>query len=141
MSVIRSLVVLSILIPIAASFLSAGQAANQQRSEQERLQSLGRYVVARGDVQHTVSALGTIDADEIVDMGFETSGQIGEILVKTGDYVRAGDVIVRLSNETQQIDYEQARLALEKANNSLTDLLGPVDENDIQVAEANVISA
>jgi HlyD family secretion protein len=92
-------------------------------------------------VQHTVSALGTIDADEIVDIGFETSGQIGEILLKTGDYVRVGDVIVRLTNETQRIDYEQARLALEKANNSLTDLLGPVDENDIQVAEANVISA
>jgi HlyD family secretion protein len=144
MSVIRSLVVLvvlSILIPIVATFLSAGQAANQQLREQARLQSLGRYVVTRSDVQHTVSALGTIDADEIVDMGFETSGQIGEILVKTGDYVRAGDVIVRLTNETQRIDYEQARLALEKANNSLTDLLGPVDENDIQVAEANVVSA
>src|SRR5258708_7148526 len=144
MSVIRSLVVLLVLvivIPLGASFLRSGQAARQEVAEQRRLQNLARYTVMRGDVQHSASALGTVEADSVVDLGFETSGQVAEVLVKTGDYIRAGDVIARLSSETQQINYEQAKLALEKANNALADLLGPVDENDIKVAKANLAGA
>ncbi len=144
MSVIRSLVVLLVLvivIPLGASFVRQGQAARQELTEQTRLQNLVRYTVGRGDVQRSISALGTIEADSVVDLGFETSGQASEVLVKTGDYVRAGDPVARLASETQQINYEQAKLALEKANNALADLLGPVDENDIKVAQANLASA
>ncbi len=144
MSVTRSLLVLLILIiliPLAASFLAAGQAAQAQSSELTRLQNLERYTVERGNVVRTVSALGTVLADEVVNVSFQTSGQVAEVLVESGDYVVAGDVIARLADETQRIDYEQARLALERANNNLTDLLGPVDENDIQIAEANLASA
>lgn len=144
MSVIRSLVVLLVLvivIPFGASFLQERQAARQELAEQTRLQNLVRYTIGRGDVQRSISALGTIEADSVVDLGFETSGQAAEILVKTGDYVRAGDPVARLASETQKINYEQAKLALEKANNALADLLGPVDENDIKVAQANLASA
>nr|MBA3873235.1 efflux RND transporter periplasmic adaptor subunit [Anaerolineae bacterium] len=144
MSVIRSLVVLLVLvivIPLGASFLRAGQTARQEVTEQKRLQNLARYTVTLGDVQHTASALGTVKADSVVDLAFETSGQAAEVLVKTGDYVRAGDVMARLDSETQKINYDQAKLALEKANNALADLLGPVDENDIKVAKANLVSA
>ncbi len=144
MSVIRSLVVLVVLvivIPLGASFVRQGQAARQELTEQTRLQNLVRYTVGRGEVKRSISALGTIEAGSVVDLGFETSGQASEILVKTGDYVRAGDVVARLASETQQINYEQAKLSLEKANNALADLLGPVDENDIKVAQANLASA
>lgn len=144
MSVIRSLLVLLVLvvlIPVAASVLAANQSVNQQISEQTRLENLERYVVTRGDIQRTVSALGSIQADESVSLSFQTSGQVAEVLVDTGDYVVAGDVVARLVDDTQRVNYEQAVLALERANNSLTDLLGPVDKNDIRVAEANLASA
>ncbi len=144
MSVIRSLVVLLllvILIPFGSTFLRERQAIRQEQTEQTRLQNLVRYTVERGDVEKTISALGKVEADTVVDLGFETSGQAAEVLVKTGGYVRAGDPIARLSNETQQINYDQAKLALEKANNALADLLGPVDENDLKVAQANLESA
>jgi multidrug efflux pump subunit AcrA (membrane-fusion protein) len=98
MSVIRSLLVLLILIillPLAASFVAAGQAARVQASELTRLQNLERYTVERGDVAGTVSALGTVLADEMVNASFETSGQVAEVLVESGDYVVAGDVIAR----------------------------------------------
>ena len=88
MSVIRSLVVLLVLvivIPLGASFLKEGQAARQEVTEQKRLDNLARYTVTRGDVQRTASALGTIEAESVVDLGFETSGQAAEVLVKTGD--------------------------------------------------------
>ncbi len=144
MSVIRSLVVLLVLvivIPVGASFVKERQTARQEAAEQTRLQNLARYTVVSGDVQRSASALGTIEADTVVDVGFQTSGKAAEVLVKTGDYVRAGDVIARLASDTQQINYEQAKLALEKADNALADLLGPVDENDIKVAQANLASA
>lgn len=144
MSVIRTLVVLLILvlvIPFVSSFLKAGQTARQEQIEQTRLENLVRYTVGRGSVQRSISALGTIEAEEVVDLGFQTSGQIAEILIETGDYVRAGDPLLRLSSENQRISYEQALLNLEKANNALADLLGPVDENDIKIAQANLASA
>ncbi len=144
MSVIRSLVVLLVLvivIPFGASFLRERQTARQELTEQTRLENLVRYTVGRGDIKRSISALGTIEAGSVVDLGFETSGQAAEILVKTGDYVRAGDPVARLASDTQQINYEQAKLSLEKANNALADLLGPVDENDIKVAKANLASA
>jgi HlyD family secretion protein len=135
------MLVLVILIPMASSFLTAGQTMSAQMLEQTRLQNLERYTVQRGDIQRTVSALGSIQADEVVNMSFQSSGQVAEVLVETGDYVIAGDILARLADETQRIDYEQAQLALERANNALTDLLGPVDEDDIRVAEANLASA
>ncbi len=144
MSVIRSLIVMLILViivPVASSFLAASQTLRAQMDEQTRLQNLERYTIQRGEIQRTVSALGSIQADEVVNLSFQASGQVAEVLVETGDYVLVGDVVARLADETQRIDYEQAQLALERANNALTDLLGPVDENDIRVAEANLASA
>jgi multidrug efflux pump subunit AcrA (membrane-fusion protein) len=143
MSVIRSLAVLLllvILIPLGASFLATSREVSARISEQTRLQNLERYPVMLGDVQQTVSGLGTVQADEVVNLSFQTSGLVAEVLVTDGDYVRAGDIVARLADVTQRIDYEQARLALERANNNLTDLLGPVNENEIRVAEANLES-
>src|SRR5262245_22324572 len=128
MSVIRSLVVMLVLVifvPAVSSFLAVSQTMREQTSEQTRLQNLKRYTVQRGDIQRTMSALGSIQADEVVNMSFQSSGQVAEVLVEMGDYVVAGDIMARLTDETQRIDYQQAQLGLERANNALTDLLGP----------------
>ena len=144
MSVLRSIIFLAALtvaLPVGASMLRANQAATEVVAEQQRLARQLTTPVRRGEVRASVSALGSLQAVAAVDVSFLTGGQVAEVLVETGDTVYAGQPLARLGSTTQQIAYDQALLNLERATINLEDLLGPVDENDIRVAEANVNSA
>ena len=144
MSVQRSIIFLTALtlaLPAGASMLRANQAATQAVAEQQQLARQQTTTVRRGDVRASLSALGSLQAAAAVDVGFLTGGQVAEVLVETGEYVYAGQPLARLTRNNQQIAYDQAQLNLERATINLEDLLGPVDENDIRVAEANINSA
>lgn len=144
MSVQRTLIVLTTLtlaLPVGGSLLRANQAETEAVAQQEQLARRQTALVQRGDVSSTLSALGSLSAAADVDVSFQASGEVAEVLVETGDYVYAGQPLARLTSTTQQINYEQALLNLERATINLEDLLGPVDANDIRVAEANINSA
>lgn len=99
------------------------------------------YVVDSGDVVSVVSAVGTIEADEFLDLSFTTPGEVQEIFVAEGDYVMEGDLLLRLSNDDQRIAYDRAVLNLELAEIELADLLGPVDGDQVRIAQASVDAA
>ncbi|MBZ0300779.1 MAG: efflux RND transporter periplasmic adaptor subunit [Anaerolineae bacterium] len=99
------------------------------------------HTVERGDVAVVVNAIGSIEANEVLQLSLVTPGRIRDVLTEEGDYVLAGDILVEQVNDVQRISYEQAQVALDLANLQLQDLLQPVDEKDVQVAEANVRSA
>ncbi len=141
MSVRRSLFVLTLvtfLLPVVVLAQRAGQArtANTVRTENIQL-----HTVQRADVAVMVNAIGSVEASEVAQLNLTTPGRIDEVLVEEGDYVLAGDVLVQQEADAQRIAHEQALLALDLANLRLQDLLEPVDEDDIRVAEANVRSA
>ena len=144
MSVRRSIILLTALtvaLPAGTALLRQGQAATEAVAEQQQLARQVTTPVRRGDVRATVSALGSLQPEAAVDVSFLTGGEVAEVLVETGDYVYAGQPLARLKNINQQIAYDQAQLNLERATINLEDLLGPVDENDVRVAEANINSA
>lgn len=144
MSVQRTLIVLTALtigLPAGATYLRANQAVTEAVMEQQEIQSRQLATVRRADVRSSLSALGSLQPASAVDVSLRASGQVVEVLVETGDYVYAGQPLLRLDDTTTQINYEQAQLNLERATVTLEDLLGPVDQNDIRVAEANVNSA
>lgn len=99
------------------------------------------YEVARGDVVAVVSAVGDIEADETVDISFTTGGRVAEVFVKETDYLREGDLLMRLENDTQRIAYDEAVLNLELAEIALADLTGPIDSDEIRLAQARVDAA
>ncbi len=103
--------------------------------------SLRYHPVGRGEVVSVVSAVGSIEADEVVEASFTLGGRIAEIFVAESDYVQAGDLLLRLENDNQRIAYDQAVLGLEQAEISLADLLGPPDADNVRIAEANVEAA
>lgn len=103
--------------------------------------SLRYHVVGRGEVVSVVSAVGTIEADEVVDASFTTPGRVVEIFVAESDYVEEGDLLMRLENDNQRISYDQAVLQLELREIELADLLGPPDADNVRIAEANVEAA
>lgn len=141
MSIRRSLFVLALLtftLPVGVFAMRAGQMQAPAAAGSESIQL---HSVETGEVAVVVNATGSVEANEVVQLSLTTPGRIHEVLVEEGDYVLAGDILVRQVNDTQRIAYEQALLAWDAAQLDLQDLLEPVDEADIRIAEANVQSA
>ncbi|MBC8171376.1 MAG: efflux RND transporter periplasmic adaptor subunit [Anaerolineae bacterium] len=142
MSVRRSLIILSLLmfmIPGIVFWRYNRQLASQTNALD--LSQLETYTVSRGEVEQIVSAIGTIEADQTVSLSFLTAGRVAELYIKPGDYMFAGEPLIRLDNDTQRIAYEQAQLAVDKAQLQLDEIIAPVSDTDLQLAQASVDSA
>jgi len=139
MSVRRSLVVLALLtflLPVLVFNLRA-----QRLESQSANGNLQLYTVERSNLEVAITLIGKVEAETVVRPGFTTAGRVAELLVSPGDKVSQGDIVARLANDAERIAYDRTLLSLQMAELDLQDLLSPVDEADIRVAEANVNSA
>ena len=75
--------------------------------------------VATGVVKDRIEALGTGEARSTVSVTPLSTGNLSDVLVKSGDRVEIGQVIARLDNDAQKIAAEQGRVAVEKARDAL----------------------
>lgn len=116
--------------------------------------------VTRGDIEQTVLATGSLQADSVTSVGAQVSGTIRTLLVKIGDTVKSGDVIAQIDSTNQQnavksaeaslanmqaqlqakqADLTSAQAALERANK-----LGPqklISDADVLTAQAGLAAA
>lgn len=137
MSVRRSLILLTLLtliLPVAVFSLRANR-------PQAPVPNLQTYVVERGDVDVTISAVGKVDADRNASVSFNLPGRVIDIPVQIGDVVSAGDVLAYQADDVQQIALAQAQLSLNLAQLQKDQLLAGPDEAQIAIAQANVNSA
>lgn len=140
MSIRRALILLAVLtiaLPIVIFSRQQGPASTEAAIQ---LANLQLYRVELGTVQRSVSALGSIEADAVASLSLQTAGRVADVFVKNGDYVIAGDPLIQLENTAQRISYEQAALALRRAELDLEDTM-TVDETSVRLAEAAVDSA
>jgi HlyD family secretion protein len=74
--------------------------------------------VERGNVEQVVTATGTLQATETVDVGTQVSGQISAIYVDYNDHVKKGQLIAQIDPTIlqQQVQSADASLAQAKAN-------------------------
>ncbi|MGD9625602.1 MAG: efflux RND transporter periplasmic adaptor subunit [Arcobacter sp.] len=74
--------------------------------------------VTRGDLSVVVSATGTLNPTNSVEVGVEVSGTLKEIYVDFNDEVEVGQVLARLDTRKLQseVDGQTAALAIAKAN-------------------------
>ena len=74
--------------------------------------------VERGNVEQVVTATGTLEATETVDVGTQVSGQISAIYVDYNDHVKKGQLIAQIDPTIlrQQVQSSDASLAQAKAN-------------------------
>ena len=91
--------------------------------------------VIRDDVVQEVSATGTVEAAEEVDLRFKTGGIIESILYKTGDKVSKGAYIVRLSSGGVYSQFLQAQASYNQAKAKLDQLLAGSTNEEINVAQ------
>ncbi|MHB1384674.1 MAG: HlyD family secretion protein, partial [Bellilinea sp.] len=81
--------------------------------------------IARGSLTALVGATGTVRSNQTAVMAWQTTGQVGEINVATGEQVKEGDVLASLRTSSlpqavilAQADLVSARRALENLQES-----------------------
>ncbi|MEE1920548.1 efflux RND transporter periplasmic adaptor subunit [Pseudomonas sp. 148P] len=118
---------------------------------------LSTVAVTRGDIESSVTALGTLQPRRYVDVGAQASGQIRKLHVEPGDQVREGQLLVEIDPSTQQarldagrysIDNLKAQLAEQQAQYKLAEQQykrqqslaagGATREEDVQTAQAQL---
>jgi HlyD family secretion protein len=134
------LLFIMLLAPVIAFSMRARQAAHAAQQTSPTA-DFTIHVVERGRVESVVSAIGTIEADQVVALGLMSAGRVREVLVEPGQYVFAGETLLTLEDDGPRIAYEQALLALDRAQLELDNVLAPVSEDDIRIAQANLDSA
>ncbi|MGZ0702795.1 efflux RND transporter periplasmic adaptor subunit [Pseudomonas piscis] len=69
--------------------------------------------VRRGDIESSVTALGTLQPRRYVDVGAQASGQVRKIHAEAGDAVKEGQLLVEIDPSTQQAKLDASRFAIE----------------------------
>ncbi len=81
-------------------------------------EAVGSFTAEMQDWPNTFTAMGTVEADEGINVSAEVAGKVKQILFKSGERVKAGTVILvqESGNETAQLSAASARLRLADAN-------------------------
>lgn len=81
-------------------------------------EAVGAFTAVQQDWPNTFTAMGTVEADEGINISAEVAGKVKQILFKSGERVKAGTVILiqESGNETAQLSAATARLRLADAN-------------------------
>ena len=74
-------------------------------------------VVTRGNLEDTVTATGTLQPKDFVDVGTQVSGQLKKLLVDIGAIVKAKDLLAEIDPSVYQakVDGDQAQLLNQQA--------------------------
>lgn len=83
---------------------------------------------------------GSIDM-RTVDLAFEESGRVEEVLVKEGAAVKAGDVLARLDDTRYKIARDRAQAQVQVADSQLTLLLAGSRLEEIEAGKARLRAA
>ena len=98
--------------------------------------------VTRGNVVAAVAGSGSIAAAQTLDLAFQTSGSVTQVLVKEGDSVTSGQTLAQLDTRDLALQIASAQAALASANTKLIQTKdGNVQPADITAQKAAVASA
>lgn len=116
--------------------------------------------IQRGDVQNSVTCLGSLQPKEYVDVGAQVSGQLKQVLVDIGDSVEKGQLLAvidastyeskveadraELANLNAQLAQEQAELRLaelQNARNADLRTVGAVSQSELDTSDSELAVA
>jgi len=149
------------LIALAIAALAViGWQANALLKSDDPTSNYQFTTIARGDIEDVVTATGTLQPREYVDVGAQVSGQLQKIHVQVGSEVQAGDLLAeidstvylsrvdasraQLRNQRAQLKEREANLALAQIQFRRQTALRAEDataEENLQTAEASLKSA
>lgn len=93
-----------VLLSIAAAALAFNNTASSGRSQNLALSSLTVSIVSKGAFVDALSLRGQVVPKTTIYLDTIAGGQVEERLVEQGEFVEAGQPLVRLSNTSLQLD-------------------------------------
>ncbi|MDR2014729.1 MAG: efflux RND transporter periplasmic adaptor subunit [Azoarcus sp.] len=151
-----------VLIALCVAALGTGGwlAASTLRGNGDPAANYQLTAVQRGDIEDVVTATGTLQPREYVDVGAQVSGQLQKIHVKVGSQVQEGNLLAeidstvylsrvdasraQLRNQRAQLKEREAQLALARIQFQRQTALmaeNATAEESLQTAEASLKSA
>lgn len=99
-------------------------------------------LVERGDLVASVSGSGSIAALQTLDLTFEASGRVAEVLVEAGTSVEAGQELARIDDRTLRSQVATAEANLRSAQAQLEQTrAGNATPEELAASEASVANA
>ena len=128
--VVLLIVIGGIIIAVIGTTFVYRYGLSNHKSDNSPLRTI---TVQRGDITETISATGSIIANSDLDIGAKKSGAvIKELLVEEGQFVKEGQVLVRLEDEEE-------KLSVLKAENALKDALLELESARVSHASSTEI--
>ena len=97
--------------------------------------------VSRGDLTIQVTATGTLEPLNQVDVGSEMSGIIETVSVDFNDRIKQGQVLARLNTDEQRAKVVQTQAALEVAGARVLQAAATVLETDLKLKRCQTLAA
>jgi HlyD family secretion protein len=107
-------IVVLIIVAVAVPLLSAQKADAQANTE---------ATVVSLNVGESVEASGSLSAQPFTNLNWKTGGVVEAVNIKTGDHVKAGDVLLTLKPSSASSSIVSAQADLVQAQKDLEDLL------------------
>jgi membrane fusion protein (multidrug efflux system) len=96
-----------------------GQRARQGANSKETPLVVVEHV-HRKKISDSVDAIGTAQANESVTLTAKVTDTVSRINFNDGDYAKAGEILVQLTNKQEEADLAEAQANLEDAKSTLT---------------------
>ena len=102
--------ILVIFLVSLASFriIKSTESDNDGSQVEARISTVKVAQVIRRDVEDKISCVGNIAGQEVVTLMSKVPGKIDSFLVKEGDKVKKGDVLVLIDRDVEGMKYEKA---------------------------------
>jgi HlyD family secretion protein len=137
-------VLLAVVLPLV---LLGGGGAMVARRMRPKPKPLRTAKVERGDVVVAVRETGIVEPDKQVEVKSKVAGQLAELAVEAGDFVKKGDLIARLTVPEVEAQRDQVRAQLDAARARLRQARLTLEQNptliesQITQAEASLRAA
>lgn len=97
--------------------------------------------VETGTIRETSQFIGSLEASRSVPIKPQVEGRISQIVVKEGDRIKQGQVIITLDSDDANAQLLQQKAALERAQANLAQLKAGTRKEEIAQARAQVTQA
>jgi len=137
-----SISVLVLVLIFSSSCMSSmfgGRFSSNQETDSET--GIEIFTVKKGDVIQTVSANGSIDSNDFLNLNLSVAGTVLKSL-EVGDTFKKGDLLFEIDNEKEELTLQQAEASIKSAELSLANAQASyqaaLDANHINVQTAEI---
>ena len=97
--------------------------------------------VEKGNVTERVSVSGFVEAKQVADLSFPSTGVVTDVFVEEGSIVKAGEVLATLANRELVAERNEAMAALAIARATYQETIAGPRSETIDVADINIKNA